>query len=79
MHVQFTTPNILNARFKAYATVLHKDLRYYNAHQINLLDLLTALDSLATGHLPHNILDPEMVASYLNAVEEDVQIQDQQY
>ena len=51
-----------------YDRVLHKYLPYYINYQITLDHFLTGLDSLGTGHLTFQVLNPTELTRFLDAI-----------
>ena len=51
-----------------YDRVLHKYLQYYINYQVTLDHFLTGLDSLGTGRLTFQVLDPTELTQFLDAI-----------
>ena len=59
---------LLSSGAAIYDRVLHKYLQYYINYQITLDHLLTGLDSLGTGCLTFQVLDPTEFTRFLEAI-----------
>ena len=59
---------LLSSGAAIYDRVLHKYLQYYINYQITLDYFLTGLDSLGTGHLTFQVLDPTELTRFLEAI-----------
>ena len=59
---------LLSSGAAIYDRVLHKYLQYYINYQINLDHFLTGLDSLGTGRLTFQVLDPTELTRFLEAI-----------
>ena len=59
---------LLSSGAAIYDQVLHKYLQYYINYQITLDHFLTGLDSLGTGHLTFQVLDPTELKRFLEAI-----------
>ena len=51
-----------------YDRVLHQYLQYYINYQVTLDHFLTGLDSLGTGRLTFQVLDPDELTRFLDAI-----------
>ena len=58
-----------------YDRVLHKYLQYYTNYQVTLDHFLTGLDSLGTGHLTFQVLDPTELTWFLDAIARQLHIE----
>ena len=59
---------LLSSGSAIYDRVLHKYLQYYINYQVTLDHFLTGLDSLGTGHLTFQVLDPTELTRFLDAI-----------
>ena len=59
---------LLSSGAAMYDRVLHQYLQYYINYQVTLDHFLTGLDSLGTGHLTYQVLDPDELTRFLNAI-----------
>ena len=63
---------LLSSGSALYDKVLHQYLQYYINYQVTLDHFLTGLDSLGTGRLTFQVLDPDELNRFLNAIEEQL-------
>ena len=76
-HKTFQIPHLALLMFKDYITILvgtlqrihRQDVRYKSA----LDDTLIGIENLNSGYLTHCILDPKILAKYLEAVDDDLE------
>ena len=59
---------LLSTGAAMYDPVLHKYLQYYINYQVTLDHFLTGLDSLGTGCLTFQVLDPTELTRFLDAI-----------
>ena len=59
---------LLSSGSAIYDRVLHKYLQYYINYQVTLDHFLTGLDSLGTGRLTFQVLDPTELTCFLEAI-----------
>ena len=59
---------LLSSGSAIYDRVLHQYLQYYINYQLTLDHFLTGLDSLGTGRLTYQVLDPDELTWFLNAI-----------
>ena len=59
---------LLSSGAAMYDRVLHKYLQYYINYQVTLAHFLTGLDSLGTGRLTFQVLDPTELTWFLDAI-----------
>ena len=63
--------------FKNYLTIqigtLQRIHHQYNRYESSLDDTLIGIDSLSSGYLTHHILDPKILARYLEAIADDME------
>ena len=59
---------LLSSGLAIYDRVLHKYQQYYINYQVTLGHFLTGLDSLGTGHLTFQVLDPTELNQFLEAI-----------
>ena len=75
-HKTFQTHHLTLLMFKDYITILVGTLqrihRQYIRYESALDDTLIGIESLNSGYLTHCILDPKILAKYLEAVEDDL-------
>ena len=64
-----TTLNSVSTSFQIYAMTLQKHPSCYDSYLRNPDNLLIALDTVATKHLSHKIVDLAMLNSYLEAID----------
>ena len=76
-HKTFEIHHLALLMFKAYIMILVGTLqrihREYIRYQSALDDTLIGVESLNSGYLTHHILDPKILAKYLEAVEDDLE------
>ena len=63
---------LLSSGSALYDRVLHQYLQYYINYQVTLDHFLTGLDSLGTGRLTFQVLDPDELNRFLKAIEEQL-------
>ena len=63
--------------FKNYLTIqvgmLQRIHHQYNRYELSLDDTLIGIESLSSGYLTHCILDPKVLARYLEAIADDME------
>ena len=63
--------------FKNYLTIqvgtLQRIHHQYNRYESSLDDTLIGIESLSSGYLTHHILDPKVLARYLEAIADDME------
>ena len=63
--------------FKNYLTIqvgmLQRIHHQYNTYESSLDDTLIGIESLSSGYLTHDILDPRVLARYLEAIADDME------
>ena len=52
---------------------LQRTHHQYNRYESSLDDTLIGIESLSSGYLPHCILDPKVLARYLEAIADDME------
>ena len=62
------TIKLLSSRSAIYDRVLHQYLQYYINYQITLDHFLTGLDSLRTGRLTFQVLNPDELSRFLDTI-----------
>ena len=76
-HKTFQIPHLALLMFKNYITILVGTLqridRQYIRYESALDDTLIGIENLNSGYLIHHILDPKILAKYLEAVEDDLE------
>ena len=76
-HKTFQIHHLAQLMFKDYITILVGTLqrihRQYVRYESALDDTLIAIEHLNSGYLMHRILDPKILAKYLEAVEDDLE------
>ena len=76
-HKTFQIHHLALLMFKDYITILVGTLqrihRQYIRYESALDDTLIGIENLNSGYLMHRILDPEILAKYLEAVEDDLE------
>ena len=76
-HKTFQIHHLALLMFKDYITILVGTLqrihRQYIRYESALDDTLIGIENLNSGHLMHRILDPKILAKYLEAVEDDLE------
>ena len=76
-HKTFQIHHLVLLMFKDYITILVGTLqrihRQYVRYESALDDTLTGIENLNSGYLTHHILDPKILAKYLEAVEDDLE------
>ena len=76
-HKTFQIHHLALLMFKDYITILVGTLqrihRQYVRYESALDDTLIGIENLNSGYLMHRILDPEILAKYLEAVEDDLE------
>ena len=53
--------------------MLQRILHQYNRYESSLDDTLICIESLSFGYLTHHILDPKVLARYLEAIAGDME------
>ena len=75
-HKTFQIHHLALLMFKDYITILVGTLqrihRQYVRYESTLDDTLIGIENLNSGYLTHRILDPKILAKYLEAVEDDL-------
>ena len=81
MHEMLTIHHFALLLFKNYLTIqagmLQRIHHQYNRYESSLDDTLTGIESLSSGYLTHCILDPKILARYLEAIADDMKAQHQ--
>ena len=76
-HKTFQIHHLALLMFKDYITILVGTLqrkhRQYLGYESALDDTLIGIENLNSGYLTHHILDPKILAKYLEAVEDDLE------
>ena len=76
-HKTFQIQNLALLMFKDYITIvvgtLQRIHRQYIRYESALDDTLIRIENLNSGYLTHRILDPKILAKYLEAVEDDLE------
>ena len=76
-HKTFQIHHLALLMFKHYITILVGTLqrihRQYVRYKLALDDTLIGIENLNLGYLTHRILDPKILAKYLEAVEDDLE------
>ena len=76
-HKTFQIHHLALLMFKDYITILVGTLqrihRQYIRYELELDDTLIGIENLNSGYLTHCILDPKILANYLEAVEDDLE------
>ena len=76
-HKTFQIYHLALLMFKDYITILVDTLqrihRQYVRYELALDDTLIGIENLNSGYLTHHILDPKILAKYLEAVEDDLE------
>ena len=76
-HKTFQIHHLVLLMFKDYITILVGTLqrihRQYVRYESALDDTLIGIENLNSGYLTHRILDPRILAKYLEAVEDDLE------
>ena len=76
-HKTFQIHHLALLMFKDYITILVGMLqrihRQYIRYESALDDTLIRIENLNSGYLTHHILDPKILAKYLEAVEDDLE------
>ena len=76
-HKTFQIHNLALLMFKDYFTILVGTLqrihRQYIRYKSALDDTLIGIENLNSGYLTHHVLDPKILAKYLEAVEDDLE------
>ena len=76
-HITFQIHHLALLMFKDYITILVGTLqrihRQYLRFESALDDTLIGIENLNSGYLTHRILDPKILAKYLEAVEDDLE------
>ena len=66
--VNWLAIKLLSSGLAMYDHVLHQYLQYYINYQVMLDHFLTGLDSLGTGRLMFQVLDPDELTRFLDAI-----------
>ena len=76
-HKTFQIHHLVLLMFKGYITILVGTLqrihRQYVRYESALDDTLIGIEHLNSGYLTHHILDPKILAKYLEAIEDDLE------
>ena len=76
-HKTFQIHHLALLMFKDYITILEGTLqrihRQYVSYESALDDTLIGIENLNSGYLTHCLLDPKILAKYLEAVEDDLE------
>ena len=77
MHKMLTKHHFIPLLFKNYLTIqvgtLQRIHHQYKRYESALDDTLIGIESLSSGYLTHRILDPKILARYLEAIAEDME------
>ena len=77
MHKTLTIHHFALLLFKNYLTIqvgmLQRIHHQYNRYESSLDDTLIGIKSLSSGYLTHRILDPQILARYLEAIADDME------
>ena len=77
MHKMLTIHHFALLLFKNYLTIqvgtLQRIHHQYNRYESSLNDTLIGIESLSSGFLTHHILDPKILARYLEAIADDME------
>ena len=77
MHEMLTIHHFALLPFKNYLTIqvgmLQRIHHQYNRYESSLDDTLIGIESLSSGYLTHHILDPKILARYLEAITDDME------
>ena len=77
MHEMLTIHHFALLLFKNYLTIqvgmLQRIHHQYNRYKSSLDDTLIGIESLSPGYLTHPILDPKILARYLEAIAYDME------
>ena len=77
MHEALMTHHFAILLFKNYLTIqvgtLQRIHHQYNRYESSLDDTLIGIESLSSGYLSHCILDPKILARYLEAIADDME------
>ena len=75
-HEMLTIHHFSLLLFKNYLTIqvgtLQRIHHQYNRYESALDDTLIGIESLSSGYLTHHILDPKVLARYLEVIEDDM-------
>ena len=76
-HEMLTIHHFALLLFKNYLTIQVGTLQrihcQYNRYESSLDDTLIGIESLSSGYLTHHILDPKVLARYLEAIADDME------
>ena len=76
-HEMLTIHHFALLLFKNYLTIqvgtLQRIHHQYNRYESSLDDTLTGIESLSSGYITHHILDPKVLARYLEAIADDIE------
>ena len=82
-HEMLTIHHFALLHFKNYLTIqvgtLQRIHHQYNRYESSLDDALIGIESLSSGYLTHCILDPKVLARYLEAIADDMEDTAQDY
>ena len=77
MHKMLMIHHFAILLFKNYLTIQIGTLQrihcQYNRYESSLDDTLIGIESLSSGYLTHHILDPKILAGYLEAIGDDME------
>ena len=77
MHEMLTIHHFAILLFKNYLTIQVGTLQrihcQYNRYESSLDDTLIGIESLSSGYVTHHILDPKILARYLEAIADDME------
>ena len=76
-HKMLTIHHFALLLFKNYLTIqvgtLQRIHHQYNRYESTLDDTVIGIESLSSGYLTHHILDPKILARYLEAISDDME------
>ena len=77
MHKMLTIHHFALLLFENYLTIqvgtLQRIHHQYNRYESSLDDTLIGIENLSSGYLTHHILDPKVLARYLEAIADDME------